>query len=208
MPEPTSTRDQILDAAEALFAQQGFSATSIKEIATRAGVNSALLYYYFADKETLYKAMLARVIESMVASLSSRMAGIADPAEAVRQFAVAQTESLLQNPLFPRLILRELLDHEAKHAHEQIAGVVGRALLPLVQMIELGQRSGAFRADADPRFAAISIVGQVMYFFVANPAVAVLLGTAPGPLPPETVRRFARHAGDFAVHALSTRRSP
>ncbi|MGH7733008.1 MAG: TetR/AcrR family transcriptional regulator [Gemmatimonadales bacterium] len=203
MPDPSPTRDQILDAAEALFARQGFSATPIKEIAAKAGVNSALLYYYFADKETLYKAMLSRVIESLIASLSSRMAGATDPTDAVRRFAIAQTEAILANPLFPRLILRELLDHEAKHAHEQIASVVGRGLLPLVHAIELGQRAGTFRADVEPRFAAISIVGQVMYFFVANPAVAVLLGTTPGPLPPDTVRKFARHAGDFAVKALS-----
>lgn len=50
MPDPTPTRDQILDASEALFARQGFRSTTIKEIASEAGVNSALLYYYFEDK--------------------------------------------------------------------------------------------------------------------------------------------------------------
>lgn len=203
MDEAATTRDLILDAAQALFAQRGFSATPIKEIAAGAGVNSALLYYYFADKETLYRAMLSRVVETLLASLASRLEGVTDPAEAIRRFAAAQTEAILQNPLFPRLILRELLDHDAKHAHEKIASLVGRGLLPLVQVIENGQRTGVFRPDVEPRFAAISTIGQVMYFFVAHPAVAVLLGADPGPLPPETVRRFARHAGDFAVHALS-----
>ena len=62
MAEPLiSTRDSILDAAEALFARQGFDATTIKDIGTAAGVNAALLYYYFTDKATLYEAVLRRM---------------------------------------------------------------------------------------------------------------------------------------------------
>ena len=55
MPDPTDTRIAILDAAEELFALHGFTATTIKQIGATADVNSALLYYYFADKETLYR---------------------------------------------------------------------------------------------------------------------------------------------------------
>ena len=207
MTEPTPTRDQILDAAEGLFAQQGFTATSIKQIAAGAGVNSALLYYYFQDKETLYKAVLARQIQGLVSSLASRLEGAADPADAVRRFVEAQAEAVLAHPLFPRLMLRELLDHEARHASDEIAVAVGRGLVPLVQTIAAGQRSGQFRADLDPRFAAISIVGQLMYFFVARPAVARLLAATPdavpAPIAPETVRAYARHAREFAIQALT-----
>ena len=207
MSDSTTSRDQILDAAEGLFAQQGFSATSIKEIAAKAGVNSALLYYYFADKETLYKAALARQIQGLVGSLASRLQGATDPADAVRRFVEAQAEAVLAHPLFPRLMLRELLDHEARHASDEIAVAVGRGLMPLVQTIAAGQRSGQFRGDVDPRYAAISVVGQLMYFFVARPAVARLLAatpdTPPAPIAPETVRAYARHAADFAIQALT-----
>lgn len=203
MPTPTPTRDQILDASEVLFARQGFSGTTIKEIASRAGVNSALLYYYFADKESLYKAMITRVIEGLVASIASRVDGATDPEEGIRQFTAGQAEAILARPLIPRLILRELLDHDARHAHEALSTAVGRGLMPLVRLIEAGQRGGRFRPDVDPRFGAISIVGQLMYFFVARPAVAVLLGAGTAGIPGETVRTFAHHAGDFAVKALT-----
>jgi TetR/AcrR family transcriptional regulator len=207
MTDAPETRDQILDAAEGLFAQQGFTATSIKQIAAGAKVNSALLYYYFADKETLYKAVLARQIQGLVASLASRVQGAADPVDAVRRFVEAQAEAVLAHPLFPRLMLRELLDHEARHASDEIAVAVGRGLMPLVQTIAAGQRAGQFRPDLDPRLAAISVVGQLMYFFVARPAVARLLAAAPdappAPITPETVRAYARHAAEFAIQALS-----
>ena len=55
----------------------------------------------------------------------------------------------------------------------------------------------------DPRFAAISTISQVVYFFVARPAVRVLLKSGPGGPSPRVVRSFARHAADFALAALA-----
>jgi AcrR family transcriptional regulator len=56
---PPDTRHLILDAAERLFAAQGFPRTTIKQIGQAAGVNSALLYYYFGDKDRLYRSAAA-----------------------------------------------------------------------------------------------------------------------------------------------------
>src|ERR1051326_5648615 len=64
-PSPPA-REQILDAAERLFARKGFDPTTIKEIGAAAKVNPALLYYYFRDKEELYRAVLQRVAGDLV----------------------------------------------------------------------------------------------------------------------------------------------
>jgi TetR/AcrR family transcriptional regulator len=56
-----NTRDRILDAAEDLFAQKGYSGASIKSIAERAGVTGAMIHYFFHSKEALYQAVLERV---------------------------------------------------------------------------------------------------------------------------------------------------
>ena len=66
-----NSRDQILDAAERLFAAQGFARTTIKDIGREAGVNSALLYYYFADKDQLYREVLRRFVSRLVARTMS-----------------------------------------------------------------------------------------------------------------------------------------
>ncbi|MCS7309679.1 MAG: TetR/AcrR family transcriptional regulator, partial [Armatimonadetes bacterium] len=65
---PTA-RDRIMRAAEALFAERGFDATSIGEIALRAHVNRALLYYYFEHKEDLYHALLREGIDKLYAAV-------------------------------------------------------------------------------------------------------------------------------------------
>ena len=86
MPQDTETRDLILDAAERLFAAQGFAATTIKQIGAEAGVNSALLYYYFADKETLYREMLRRAVGGFAAGGIAQANLDLPPDEALRRF--------------------------------------------------------------------------------------------------------------------------
>src|SRR3990170_2886675 len=102
------TRDQILDAAERLFADQGFARTTIKRIGAEAGVNSALLYYYFGDKERLYHAVLQRLIGAMVDRTMSQLQTGGDPAMRLRGFIAAQAEVLASRPTFRKLIMREL----------------------------------------------------------------------------------------------------
>lgn len=61
-PLPNTTKDQILDAAEALFAEEGYAATPLRAITARAGVNLAAVHYHFGSKEELAKAVFARRI--------------------------------------------------------------------------------------------------------------------------------------------------
>src|SRR5215213_4294958 len=93
-----STRDAILDAAERTFAARGFTATTIKHLAGAAGVNTALLYYYFADKETLYREMLRRLVTRFAGQLSRQMEMAASPDEALRRFSAMQAEVMIEVP--------------------------------------------------------------------------------------------------------------
>ena len=202
------TRDAILDAAEHEFASRGYAATTIKHLAAAAGVNSALLYYYFADKETLYRETLRRVLGEFAAEGVRRLDGAASSEAGVRRFVELQMEFMSARPHVPRLILRELIDYDATHAEVQIAHAAAALFKRLCEHIEHGQRTGAFRRDLEPRFAAVSIIAQVAYMLVARPAVTILLGEGPDGPSSETMRRFARHAGDFAVAALTTAAAP
>ena len=202
MPQSPDARAAILDAAERLFVRQGFDATTIKQIAADAGVNSALLYYYFESKETLYRETLRRLFGSLVAGGTREMdVGVA-PEEGIRRLVAFQAQFLSARPDAPRLIARELVDHEAAHAEAMITDLAANVFQRLCDLIRQGQREGAFRADVRPELAAISTIAQVVYFLIARPAVARLLGHGAGGIPPETIRDFAAHAADFALAAL------
>jgi TetR/AcrR family transcriptional regulator len=202
------SRTAILDAGQRLFAVQGFPATTIKQIGTEAGVNSALLYYYFKDKETLYREVLRRIVGSFVASGLRAFDSASSPPEAIRALVMAQTEFLTAHPDFPRIMSRELVDHGATHASEHITEIAANLFRRLCETIREGQRSGVFRRDLDPQFAAISTVAQVVYFHIARPAVGILLGHGTRGVPAAVSRDFGAHAADFAIAALSAPPAP
>jgi AcrR family transcriptional regulator len=200
----TPSRDQILDAAERLFAEQGYARTTVKQIGRAAGVNSALLYYYFADKEELYQQVLRRLIGELVRRTSGGLDRPGPPAVRLRAMVEAQAETIASNPRFPRLLVRELAESDAAHAVGQLHVIAATTFRRLCDLVREGQAAGVFRRGLDPRFAAISIVSQVAYFAIARPAIRILLATGPTGPSRETLRRFARHAAEFALAALTT----
>jgi len=202
MADPPSTQDSILDAAERLFARQGFAATTIKQIGKEAAVNPALLYYYYDGKETLYRAMLQRILGQLLARGTDAIERASSHADRIRAFVRAQAKLLGEHPHFPQLLVRELVDHQAAHAEQAITNTAAGAFRRLCEVIEAGQRDGAFRRSLDPRYTAISIIAQVAYFAIARPAVGLLLGHGTSGAPRAVSDEFYAHAEEFALAAL------
>ncbi len=196
----------LLDGAEALFARQGFAATTIKQIGAEAGVNPALIYYYFPDKARLYHAVLERRLGGFARRGLTDLPPDLTPLAAVRFFLLAYARMLRDAPLLPRLLARELADHEAAHALPIIREVAAGVFRRLCDLIRAGQRMGEIRADLEPRYAAISTIAQVAWFYVATPAVSRLLGHE-GHVPLKEQDRFAEHAADYAMAALAPART-
>lgn len=209
MDASSDSRTGILDAAEHLFARQGFRSTTIKAIAGEAGVNTALLYYYFPDKQGLYHAVLERAFGGLIVEGQDRLTGEADPEQAVRGFIALQASYFGRHPNRPHLFVRELLDHGAEHAAGQLTRLAATLFRRLCGIIEEGQATGQFRPDLDPRRAAISVLSQVAWFQVARPAIGILVGAGTAGPPSEWADDFPMHAADFAISALrSTRPQP
>ena len=201
--EDALTRNQILDAAEALFARQGFAATTIKQIGGEAGANPALIYYYFQSKEGLYRGVLERVFGALAANVGQLLDQPPTPADAIRGAIGAQTATLTSRPEMPRLVARELVDHELAHAHGIVGQLYARFFTRLCDVIRAGQQAGVFRAELDPRFAAITAVSIVPYFHIASPVVGIFLGRGPEGPTDEEKRAYGRHAAEFVIAGLA-----
>lgn len=196
------SRELILDAAERLFARQGFAATTIKEIGQEAAVNPALLYYYFDSKETLYRATIQRIIGHLVEQGSEGIDAARNPSDQIRAVIRAQARVVTAHPHLPHLFVREMVDHRAAHAQEAITALAAGIFKRLCDVIVAGQTAGIFEPKLDPRFAAVSIIAQLAYFFIAQPAVAILLGYGADRTPPAVSEQYFAHAEEFALAAL------
>src|SRR6185503_5003156 len=84
LPE-ADARGRILDAAERAFADHGMAGARVASIAAEAGVNKAMLYYYFGNKEELYEAVVERVFTQIMER--GRQSGAFDPAAGVESLA-------------------------------------------------------------------------------------------------------------------------
>jgi len=73
MPVRNSTKEKILDVAEALFAEHGFKDTSLRTITSKAGVNLASVNYHFGDKKTLVRAVLNRYLEAFMPAVQDAL---------------------------------------------------------------------------------------------------------------------------------------
>lgn len=204
-PAAAPARDLILDAAELLFATRGFAATTIKHIAAAANVNSALLYYYFENKETLYHATIDRMLSAIAGGGLEQLEHPASPSEGVRALVRFQSAFLNSRPHLPRLIAREFAGQETTGALPSFGEQLGKLFRRLCETIREGQRQGEFRRDIVPEYAAISTISQVAYFHIGRPAITRLLGHGPDGPPASVASDFAVHAAEFALAALRER---
>ena len=139
---PTA-RDRIMRAAEALFAERGFEATSIGEIALRAHVNRALLYYYFEHKEHLYHQLLQEGVERLRATVLAATNTTGSAREAVRTFLQGYLQTTYHNPGLVRIVYREIVgaqrgDEESKALVRQFMQTIAQ----LEQVLQRGVQSG------------------------------------------------------------------
>jgi AcrR family transcriptional regulator len=127
--ETPTTRDVILDAAERRFAERGFAAVSMREIAGDAGLrNQASLYHHFRHKRALYEAVLARGIEPIL-GLVAESAAAGDTPGTWGEAAVDRlVVYLADHPHLPRLIQRAALEDR-----RYLPSVIPRLLRPLYQ---------------------------------------------------------------------------
>ena len=208
--EPEKTRAAILTAALEEFAHEGAAGARIDEIARRAGVNKALLYYYFKDKEGLYAAALEQVFSGLI-DRAMPVLKRADLPPQKRLLLYAQThfDYIASSPAHSRLVQRELMRSATRTlspAASRVFGRYGKPLyLKLVQLIEEGGSTGEFR-KVDPRQTVTSILGTIVFYFISIPAMRLM-----NPIDPFSAERLAaRRAAvlDFVSAALFTAKRP
>ncbi|MDB5818409.1 MAG: TetR family transcriptional regulator [Rhizobacter sp.] len=161
-------REAILAAARAEFAAKGLTGARVAQIATIAGVNKQLIYYYFGSKEDLYRAALEVVYAEIRTLESSLHLGDLPPEEAMARLIGFSFDYLAEHPDFIGL-----LNHEnARGAHHvRSSPTMAETNSPLIEMIAKTLARGVsrklFRRGIDPVALYVSIAGM-SYFFFSN----------------------------------------
>ena len=168
---PADTRERILSAATELFARQGYGATTIRQVADRAGANSMLIYYYFGSKQELFHAAMGEPARRVREMLERAAAGSGEAAVTVRErlegFAREYLAAALSNSPAVTAMVRSLVGGDRELA-EWIRPRLAANLKILRGLIEEGVERGEFRG-VDPRLAAGSLMGMLFFYATMGP---------------------------------------
>ena len=171
------TQEQILRAAMAEFAAAGLGGARIDAIAERAAVNKRLIYYYFANKDELFLAVLERTYADIREAEQALHLESLPPLQALRALVVFTWDHYLAHPEFLTLLNSENL-HQARHlqASKRIREMNSPLILVLGDVLERGRREGLFRGGVDPVQLYISIAGLAYFYLSNNPTLSTIFG--------------------------------
>lgn len=160
---PADRRDRILEAAREEFAERGFAAARLEDVAKRVGISRAALYLAFDSKEAMFRALVSEVITEMMPKLLPSDYGSL-PAPALLRAFVKNAMKRIASPdmaFLPRLIVGEGRNFPelARFYHETALICV---LGAIERLIIHGVERGEF-ACADPKMAARSVAGGVIF---------------------------------------------
>lgn len=116
-----STEQKILEAAKQVFMEKGIDGARMQDIADKAGINKALLHYYFRSKEKLFEMIFIEEARKFMPKITSIMVSELTLFEKVEKFVGEYIDTLMQNPLLPIFILNEI-NRNPKEAIKKIFG--------------------------------------------------------------------------------------
>jgi TetR/AcrR family transcriptional regulator, fatty acid metabolism regulator protein len=169
MPDSRSSRrltsreikhERILRAATEVFANKGYFAARMTDVAKQADVADGTLYLYFEGKEHLLLSIFDDVLGRFITRLKEEMAQLDDPVAKLKVMIRLHLETLGRDPA-----LAQVLQIETRHSRRFMSvftrGKLGEYLNLLRRIIEEGQESGAFRRDINPGLATNVVFGAV-----------------------------------------------
>jgi TetR/AcrR family transcriptional regulator len=164
------TRGAVLDAGEALFAERGFEATRLEDIAARVGIRRASLVYYYPDKRRLYDAVLARVLGDLYARLEAALASDAPLTARIEAAVSSWVDFVGRRPTLARILLREAAGAPERRA--ALAAHTGRfTALVRQHVLERPEFKRARLEPIDPVHVASTVVGATVFLVAAMPAL-------------------------------------
>jgi TetR/AcrR family transcriptional regulator len=177
----TDTEARILDAAHAVFVRRGTAGARMQEIADEAGVNKALLHYYFRSKGRLAAAVFQRVARGLFLRVSEVLGSDAEIEDKVRRVVRLYLEQLSKTPYAPGYVISELNQHPDRAAqfvdavrHIRAESLNADVLDTLGKQIRERVRAGAMRSISTPQFVA-NLASLCIFPFAARPMLCAIL---------------------------------
>jgi TetR/AcrR family transcriptional regulator len=166
-----NTEEKILTAAQSVFIKNGMDGSRMQQIADEAGINKALLHYYFRTKQKLFEAIFSKVFQQIFPDIKNLLFSEKPIEDKLGIFIEKYIGLLMKNPFLPSFILKEI-NRDPKF----LASVIekqGINPMEILQLLEQEMQNGRIQ-KMDPRELMINILSLSIFPFAARPLMQIL----------------------------------
>lgn len=199
MSQQKSTEETIMDAAKTVFILKGMDGARMQEIADEAGINKALLHYYFRNKQKLFEAVFSRVLSKTFNEMTEIFRGELSVEQAIRQFSSAYINTLIKNPYIPEFIIHELnKDPEGlkRQVQENLPDIA-----PLLRTIRKEMEQGSIK-KMEPVQLLLNTISLCIFPFVGRPIVTQILFEGDQNAFYQTMEHRKNDVSEFILNAI------
>lgn len=167
-----STEVKILNVAREVFMRNGYSGTTIQQIADEAGINKSLLHYYYRSKEKLFGQIFAEVFSQFIPELGKIFMTDKSLEEKIRAFVDSYIEGFIRNPLIPIFVMQELSSNP-----QHLADLIKKSGIDpemVIKMISESLKNEDLNIQ-DPRQFMVNMIGLCVFPFAAQPLIQRLI---------------------------------
>jgi len=156
---------RLLDGALACYVRTGIGATSIRDVATAAGVTPALVHYYFGDAQQLLEQVILQRLMPVFGTVRDGVLNAKGegPIALITAFVNAICTAVEAHPWWPALWVREVLSEGGALRDLLVTRIAPELMQAIARRFALAQQQGRLNAELDPRLIVVSLVGLTLF---------------------------------------------
>jgi AcrR family transcriptional regulator len=195
----SNTEQNILEAAKLVFVAKGMAGARMQEIADKAGINKALLHYYFRSKEKLFEAVFVEILSKLIPDISELLLSELPLFEKIRKFTQHYIDTIRENPLIPVFIL-----HELNREPEGIARTFkSMGIQPQIFVDEINReiKKGTI-IPIDPLHLIVNLLSMCIFPIVAQPIMQHLIFEDKGEAYSAFLEQRKKEVPEFIINSI------
>lgn len=169
-----STQEKILEAAKKVFIRKGMAGARMQDIADEAGINKALLHYYFRNKEQLFEVIFKEAASKLFPRINFIFESDLPLFEKIEQFASEYIDVMVENPYLPMFVLSEI-NQNPEYFLEKVWGGNRPRPAKFLEQIAAEVKKGRIR-DISPLQLLMNMISLTVFPFVAKPMFQLNIG--------------------------------
>lgn len=195
----TNTEQAILEAAKIVFVQKGMEGARMQEIADKAGINKALLHYYYRNKDKLFKAVFKETFFKLLPNLVDLMKSDISLFDKIKLFVQIYIDIINENPSLPSFII-----HELNRNPDSVVGLIkssGVNPLSFVNQVQEEIENGSIE-PIKPLHLIVNMLSMCIFPFVAKPILQDIIFNKDEQQYEIFIQERKKEVADFIINSI------